>query len=107
MNQPILKGEVQCQPHRIVHVTAQNLRPRSPLLLCRSKLMARIDKLYLEHPWMGSCSFADHLTTPELLVRRGRIRRLMRVMGIESLAPKLGTSRRQPKHPVYTCLLYT
>ena len=69
------------------------------------ELMARIDKLYMEHPWMGSRSFADHLTTPELLVGRGRIRRLMRVMGIESLAPKPGTSRRQPKHPVYPYLL--
>ena len=69
------------------------------------ELMARIDKLYIEHPWMGSRSFADHLTTPELLVGRGRARRLMRVMGIESLAPKPGTSRRQPKHPVYPYLL--
>ncbi|WP_319585349.1 DDE-type integrase/transposase/recombinase [uncultured Desulfobulbus sp.] len=69
------------------------------------ELMARIDKLYIEHPWMGSRSFADHLTTPELVVGRGRVRRLMRVMGIESLAPKPGTSRRQPKHPVYPYLL--
>lgn len=68
-------------------------------------LMLRIDKLYLEHPWMGSRSFADQLTTPEAPVGRDRVRRLMRIMGIESLAPKPGTSRRQPRHPVYPYLL--
>ena len=54
---------------------------------------------------MGSRSFADLLTTPEAPVGRDRTRRLMLVMGIESLAPKPGTSKRQPKHPVYPYLL--
>ena len=69
------------------------------------ELMRRIDELYIEHPWMGSRTFADQLTTPAIPVGRDRIRRLMRVMGIESLAPKPGTSRRQPKHPVFPYLL--
>lgn len=69
------------------------------------ELMLRIDKLYMEHPWMGSRKLADHLTSPVVPVARGRIRRLMRVMGIESLSPKPGTSRRQPRHPVYPYLL--
>ena len=69
------------------------------------ELMRRIDELYLEHPWMGSRSLADHLTTPEAPVGRARVRRLMLIMRIESLAPKPGTSKRQPKHPVYPYLL--
>jgi len=68
-------------------------------------LMRRIDELYMEQPWMGSRSLADHLTTPEHPVGRDRVRRLMLLMGIESLAPKPGTSKRQPKHPVYPYLL--
>jgi putative transposase len=68
-------------------------------------LMRRIDELYLEHPWMGSRSLAGQLTTPEAPVGRDRVRRLMLIMGIESLAPKPGTSKRQPKHPVYPYLL--
>jgi putative transposase len=67
--------------------------------------MRRIDKLYTDHPWMGSRSLADQLTRPDLPIGRGRVRRLMRIMGIESLAPKPGTSRRQPRHPVYPYLL--
>ncbi len=69
------------------------------------ELMLQIDKLYLEHLWMGSRSLADQLDTPGAPVGRDRIRRLMRIMGIESLAPKPGTSRRQPRHPVYPYLL--
>jgi putative transposase len=68
-------------------------------------MMRKIDELYMEHPWMGSRSFADQLTTPEAPVGRDRVRRLMQVMRIESLAPKPGTSKRQPKHPVYPYLL--
>jgi putative transposase len=69
------------------------------------ELMHRMDELYLEYPWMGSRSLADHLTTPEAPVGRDRVRRLMLIMGIESLAPKPGTSKRQPKHPAYPYLL--
>ena len=65
------------------------------------ELMRRIDELYTQHPWMGSRSLADHLTTSEAPVGR----RLMLIMGIESLAPKPGTSKRQPRHPVYPYLL--
>lgn len=67
--------------------------------------MRRIDELYLQQPWMGSRSLADQLTTPEDPVGRDRVRRLMLLMGIESLSPKPGTSRRQPRHPVYPYLL--
>jgi putative transposase len=79
--------------------------PASGLRAGDLALMRRIDELYLQHPWMGSRSLADHLTTPEEPVGRDRIRRLMLLMGIQSLAPKPGTSKRQPRHPVYPYLL--
>ncbi|MFA7406196.1 MAG: IS3 family transposase [Pelobacteraceae bacterium] len=79
--------------------------PASGLRQGDLELMRRIDELYMEHPWMGSRSFVDQLTTPEVPVGRDRVRRLMQVMRIESLAPKPGTSKRQPKHPVYPYLL--
>lgn len=79
--------------------------PASGLRAGDLELMKEIDKLYMEHPWMGSRSFVDHLSTPETPIGRDRIRRLMLIMGIQSLAPKPGTSKRQPKHPVYPYLL--
>lgn len=79
--------------------------PSSGLRAGDLELMRRIDELYLQHPWMGSRSLADHLTTSNEPVGRDRIRRLMLLMGIQSLSPKPGTSKRQPKHPVYPYLL--
>jgi putative transposase len=79
--------------------------PASGLRQGDLELMRRVDELYLQHPWMGSRSLADQLTTAEEPVGRDRIRRLMLVMGVQSLAPKPGTSKRQPKHPVYPYLL--
>jgi len=79
--------------------------PASGLRSGDLEMMRRIDKLYMEQPWMGSRSLANHLTTPEAPLGRDRARRLMLIMGIESLAPQPGTSKRQPKHPVYPYLL--
>jgi len=79
--------------------------PASGLRFGDLEMMRKIDKLYMEQPWMGSRSLANHLTTPETPLGRDRARRLMLVMGIESLAPQPGTSKRQPKHPVYPYLL--
>ena len=79
--------------------------PASGLRQGDLELMRRIDKLYLAHPWMGSRTLSTMLTTPELPVGRDRVRRLMLIMRIESLAPKPGTSKQQPKHPVYPYLL--
>lgn len=79
--------------------------PASGLRSGDLEMMRKIDKLYMEQPWMGSRSLANHLTTPEAPLGRDRARRLMLIMGIESLAPQPGTSKRQPKHPVYPYLL--
>jgi putative transposase len=79
--------------------------PASGLRSGDLELMRQIDELYLQHPWMGSRSLADHLTTAGKPVGRDRIRRLMLRMGIESLSPKPGTSKRHAGHPVYPYLL--
>lgn len=79
--------------------------PAKKLRMGDLELMRLIDEVYLEYPWMGSRSIAGKLTTPEQPVGRDRVRRLMLLMGIESLAPKPGSSRGQPKHPAYPYLL--
>ncbi|GLI37284.1 integrase [Geobacter hydrogenophilus] len=69
------------------------------------ELMRRIDELYLEQPWAGSRTMATLLSSSDEVVGRKRISRLMRLMGIESVAPKPGTSKRHPQHQVYPYLL--
>jgi putative transposase len=51
-------------------------------------LMRRMDELHLEHPFFGSRMLAWTLKQEGQLVNRKHVQRLMRVMGLESVAPK-------------------
>lgn len=79
-------------------------RPRgeNPLNLA---LMRLIDEQYLRTPWYGSRQMARHLRRQGHCVGRKRVRRLMRLMGLKSVAPGPNTSRKAPGHPVYPYLL--
>ena len=68
-------------------------------------LMRRIDKLHLKFPFYGSRMMAQTLKAEGLDVNRKRAQRLMRLMGLESMAPKPNTSRSNKEHPVYPYLL--
>ncbi len=68
-------------------------------------LMRRIDALHLEHPFFGSRMITQTLKRAGTVINRKRIQRLMRLMGLESTAPKPTTSTPAPAHPVYPYLL--
>ena len=68
-------------------------------------LMRTIDKLHLEHPFMGARMLRDQLHRQGIHVGRRHITTLMRRMGIEALAPQPGTSKRAPGHKIYPYLL--
>jgi putative transposase len=68
-------------------------------------LMRRIDELHLECPFYGSRRISRELRTKGLVVNRKRVQRLMRIMGLEAVAPKPDTSKPAPEHPVYPYLL--
>jgi putative transposase len=68
-------------------------------------LMRRIDELHLQHPFFGSRMMSRTLKAEGLEVNRKRVRRLMRLMGLESAAPKPNTSKPAPGNPVYPYLL--
>jgi len=68
-------------------------------------LMRRIDELHLRRPFYGSRSIARELSKVGDRISRKRVQRLMRLMGIESLAPKPKTSDPAPEHPTYPYLL--
>jgi putative transposase len=69
------------------------------------ELMRVIDRLYLEMPWYGSRQMKRELRRRGYRVGRKRVRRLMRLMGLRSVAPRPFTSRRAPGHVVYPYLL--
>jgi putative transposase len=68
-------------------------------------LMRRIDELHLEFPFYGSRRMVFELNKEERGVNRKRVQRLMRVMGIEALVPRPGTSRAAPGNKIYPYLL--
>src|SRR6202049_1536946 len=68
-------------------------------------LMRRIDELHLELPFYGSRRMMFELNKEGRGLNRKRVRRLMRVMGIEALVPRPGTSRAAPGHKIYPYLL--
>ena len=69
------------------------------------ELMRQIDELHLEYPFYGSRSVARELRGRGCPVNRKRVQRLMRLMGLESVAPKPDTSKPNEQHPVYPYLL--
>src|SRR5258705_1106620 len=68
-------------------------------------LMRRIDELHLKWPFYGSRRMVFELNQAGHGVNRKRAQRLMRVMGIEALVPRPGTSTAAPGHRIYPYLL--
>ena len=69
------------------------------------ELMRLIDEEYTRHPFYGSRQMRNWLRRQGYKVTRKRVQRLMRKMGLVSVAPKPNTSRRAPAHQIYPYLL--
>jgi putative transposase len=70
-------------------------------------IMRRIDELHLQWPFYGSRKLSHALRAEGLAVNRKSVQRLMRLMGLESSAPKPKTSIPSPEHPCFPYLLKT
>jgi putative transposase len=64
-------------------------------------LMRRIDELFLRYPFYGSRQMVRHLRREGVIVGRHRVRRLMRLMGLEAIYRAPRTSAPHPDHRVY------
>ena len=82
-------------------------RPRSSLAEGPDNLvlMRLINEEFLRHPFYGSRKMKDYLKREGYPVNRKRVQRLMRLIGLESIAPKPNTSRQRKGHKVYPYLL--
>ena len=70
------------------------------------KLMRLIDEQYLRTPFFGSRQMATWLGVRlEEAVNRKRVKRMMRIMGIEAIYPRARTTRRNLEHRVFPYLL--
>lgn len=69
------------------------------------ELMRRIDEQYLRTPFFGSPKMTEWLRRQGFAVNHKRIERLMRLMGLQAIAPGPHTSQKHPEHPIYPYLL--
>ena len=68
-------------------------------------LMRLIDEQYLHTPFSGSRGLTQWLMRQGYTVNRKRVRRLMKVMGLEAIYPRPRTSDPCPEHRIYPYLL--
>jgi len=68
-------------------------------------LMRRLDELFLKYPFYGSRQMVHQLRREGVRVGRHRVRRLMRLMGLEAIYQAPRTSTPHPAHRVYPYLL--
>jgi putative transposase len=77
-------------------------RPKDP---GEARLRRLIDEIYTARPFLGSRGVMKALRRAGIWCNRKRIQRLMRAMGLESIAPKPNTSAPRKDHKVYPYLL--
>jgi len=69
------------------------------------ELMNLIDEEYTRHPFYGTRKMRDFLQRKGYKVNRKRVQRLMRLMGLESIAPRKRTTIPGDGHKIYPYLL--
>jgi len=69
------------------------------------ELMSLIDKEYTCHPFYGTRKMRDFLIRKGYNINRKRVQRLMRLMGLESIAPRKRTTVPGKDHKIYPYLL--
>lgn len=80
--------------YRPVEMSEQNL-----------ELMRLIDKQYTKTPFYGIRRMTKHLNRNDYKVNHKRIRRLMRIMGLEAIYPRRNLSKKSKEHKIYPYLL--
>lgn len=68
-------------------------------------MMSLIDEIHLRYPFYGSRRISDELLDNGFHASRGRVRNLMKKMGIEALYRKPRLSKPHPGHRTYPYLL--
>jgi putative transposase len=100
---PALSLSRQCEVLSISRSSIYSaVKGESPAALA---LMRRIDELFMKYPFYGSRQMARQLRREGVRVGRHRVRRLMRLMGLQAIYQAPKTSAPHPAHRIYPYLL--
>ena len=100
---PKLSVRRQCE---LVGVNRNRLTPRETKITREDHaIMKTLDLLYMKWPFLGARKLKLELIPYGWKIGRKRVRRLMRLMGIEALVPKPSLSIPDKSHKVYPYLL--
>lgn len=102
-NHPKLSLRKQCELLDVNRNRLQMAKP--PLTEEDEQVMRDLDVLYTKWPFYGQRKLLRELRHFGWSIGRKRVRRLMKVMGIEALVPKPSLSRPAPGHKIYPYLL--
>jgi len=69
------------------------------------ELMRQIDRVFTQYPFFGSRQIATYLPRKGYHAGRHRVRRLMKVMGLEAIYKRPNTSKKHPENRIYPYLL--
>jgi len=69
------------------------------------ELMRQIDRVFTQYPFFGSRQIAAYLPRKGYHAGRHRIRRLMKIMGLEAIYKRPNTSKKHPENRIYPYLL--
>ena len=101
--EPVVSIAAQCRLLKVARSTLY-YRP-APVSEDDLVVMRWLDELYLAAPFYGTRRMVAVLRREGWSVNRKRVRRLMRLMGLEAIYQKPNTSRGHPEHKVYPYLL--
>lgn len=104
VNNPRITVSRQCQLLGLSRSVLYYLRKGSDQS-CNEQLIRLIDRQYTEAPFFGVRQMTYWLRGQGHRVNVKRVRRLMRLMGLEAIYPKPRLSRPNKAHPVYPYLL--
>ena len=69
------------------------------------ELIRQIDRVFTKYPFFGSRQIAAYLPRKGYHAGRHRVRRLMKVMGLEAIYKRPNTSKKHPENRIYPYLL--
>jgi len=91
---------------KMLAINRNRLNARPPKLTDEDEqIMRRLDEIHTEIPFYGARKLRRELRPYGHFVGRARVRRLMRIMGIQAMVPQPGTSKANKAHAKYPYLL--